>query len=90
MKRIENCPVCERADIKTHVKMGEQQRSRYMEYSRIKYGGLLDGWIENLSLDVLVCSSCGHFLLSHQPDERALSAMYAAGRPLRGEKNEVS
>lgn len=76
------CPVCGFAPILAVAAMDEARRARFLDFSRRKYGGLLDDWPEGWTLRVQSCARCGHCWLSPQPDETRLFAMYAAGRPL--------
>jgi hypothetical protein len=57
---------------------------RFHAYSARKYGGLLDAWVDAATLVILRCEECGHHWYRDQPTAEQLSAMYAAGRPLRG------
>ena len=75
------CPACGGS---THafLEATADQRKRYLEYSRLKYGGLLDDWLIDLQLVLCHCADCGHWWYRDVPSVERLDAMYAAGIPL--------
>lgn len=82
MKMLDDCPACG-SDIATDVAVLDSQRhSRYLEFSRSKFGGLLDGWLQDFEPVVRHCQQCGHYWYRYQPDPSQLAEMYAAGKPL--------
>ncbi len=79
------CPICGGSSHLV-VLAGREARNRFMAYSRLKYGGLMDTWLNQVELAIDRCASCGHHWYRHQPDKEKLLAMYDAGRSLRSEK----
>jgi SAM-dependent methyltransferase len=67
------------------VLAGRDACDRFMAYSRLKYGGLMDAWLKQVELAIDRCTSCGHYWYRQQPDSAELLAMYDAGRPLKPE-----
>lgn len=84
MLRVERCPACDGAQTRVAVRADASAMARYLAYSVRKYGGLLDDWVNSEPLTILRCEMCGHHWYRDQPTAEQLSAMYAAGRPLRG------
>jgi len=65
------------------VALDDADRSaRFHDFSQAKYGGLLDGWLDDVPPIVLRCWQCGHCWYKHQPSAEQLGQMYAAGRRL--------
>jgi SAM-dependent methyltransferase len=62
--------------------MDERTRSRFLEFSRLKYRGAMDCWLDELVLTVLKCDDCGHVWYHEQPDQAKLLSMYDAAVPL--------
>lgn len=83
MQRLEHCPACAGVRIHVAAQADSDARARYLDWSARKYGGLLDSWMDAEGLIVLACKDCGHHWYRDQPTPEQLSAMYAAGRPLR-------
>lgn len=76
------CPACESERYARRVAIDDSSRKRYRNFSEIKYGGLLNGWMEELQPEIVVCSDCGHHWYLRQPSPEQLSLMYANGRRL--------
>lgn len=83
MQRLEHCPACAGVRIHVAAQADSDARARYLDWSARKYGGLLDSWVDAEGLIVLACKDCGHHWYRDQPTPEQLSAMYAAGKPLR-------
>jgi hypothetical protein len=79
---LNECPVCGGVGYLV-VQAGGDARERFAAYSRVKYGGLMDTWLEQLELAIDRCTTCGHYWYRQQPDGAQLQAMYDAGRPLK-------
>lgn len=82
MITLGNCPACDSRDAKIVVSLNDDRRQRFLVYSKIKYGGLLDTWLDELPPVIMQCGACGHCWYRHQPDADRLTQMYAAGRRL--------
>jgi 2-polyprenyl-3-methyl-5-hydroxy-6-metoxy-1,4-benzoquinol methylase len=76
------CPACESERYVRRVAIDDSSRMRYRKFSEIKYGGLLNGWMEELQPEIVVCSECGHHWYLRQPSPEQLLLMYANGRRL--------
>jgi SAM-dependent methyltransferase len=79
---VNRCPACESERYARRVAIDDCSRERYRNFSDIKYGGLLDGWLADLQPEIVVCSDCGHHWYLRQPSHEQLSLMYANGRRL--------
>lgn len=82
MRLANRCPACESERYARRVAIDDSSRKRYRNFSEIKYGGLLNGWMEELQPEIVVCSDCGHHWYLRQPSPEQLSLMYANGRRL--------
>ena len=80
MRRVDSCPACGSGRSRTVVRADRDQRERFLEYSRLKYSGVMDTWLDELQLEVVACLDCGHHWYREQPDEVQLIAMYDASR----------
>ena len=80
---FEYCPACGVLDSEVIFRPSAQSRQRFINLSRIKYQGFMDGWEEKFSLEIHKCNRCGHIWQHTQPDQEALFGMYDASRPLR-------
>lgn len=86
---ISSCPCCGGREVGLLIGRTAERLERFRELSQKKYGGFMDGWEQELSLEVVRCEACGHLWFSQQPDQRSLFGMYAHGRRLRGRPQAV-
>jgi hypothetical protein len=84
MRRVSACPACGRQDFDVVVQAGEDERQRFIAYSRLKYGGVMDDWLQKIELAVVRCPTCEHHWYLDQPDDHQLLAMYDASRSFFG------
>lgn len=82
MREVCDCPACGSASAAVVARIDERLRERFVEFSELKYGGLLARWLDEVPPLVVQCDACGHCWYRYQPDDAQLSEMYAAGRPL--------
>lgn len=82
VRLVNRCPACESERYVRRVAIDDSSRKRYRNFSEIKYGGLLNGWMVELQPEIVVCSDCGHHWYLRQPSPEQLSLMYANGRRL--------
>jgi SAM-dependent methyltransferase len=75
---VTSCPACGGSSTSVAAVPSDSARERFLEFSRVKYRGLMDGWLGELSLTVLRCQDCAHHWYREQPDEARLFAMYEA------------
>lgn len=66
------------------IERSHERVERFLLLSQRKYGGFMDGWETELSLEVHRCVACGHLWFRQQPDQQSLFAMYAHGQRLKG------
>lgn len=85
MRPVPICPICGHEKPAVVAEMDAARRERFKAYGVRKYGGVINDWADDVPLAVLHCPNCTHSWLSHQPDEAALTSMYAACRQLYGE-----
>ncbi len=78
MRQITECPACEGARIVIRVDDCPQARERYLAFSAITYGGVIDNWLSEIALRIRQCRDCGHCWYEQQPNEAQLSTMYEA------------
>lgn len=82
-RSVDGCPACGGASFRRRVAIEESgRRERLRRFSELKYGGLLDEWVEDLQPEIVACDACGHHWYRRQPSPEQLSRMYASGRPL--------
>lgn len=86
MRSLVDCPVCDSRQTGVRTECGDRERRRFLEYSAVKYGGLMDTWLPTLDPTVQYCLVCGHHWYARQPNPAALAAMYEAGRRLQPDK----
>lgn len=81
--RVDKCPACfaNSAPIKV-ASMSQAVREKYLDFSKRKYNGLIDDWLNQLQLEIDHCAECGHNWYYEQPGQEMLSLMYSTGRPL--------
>ena len=82
MRTLDHCPACGSNDAEIVARLDDERQRRFLAYSEIKYGGLLDNWLDDVPPFVLRCWQCGHCWYKHQPSAEQLGQMYAAGRRL--------
>ncbi len=82
MRAVPDCPTCGGSHATPVALLDEQRRRAFLEFDRLKYGGLLATWIDAVLVRVLTCMSCGHAWYGLHPEPEQLSLMYAAGRLL--------
>lgn len=83
MRLVDICPACGGARFKSRVAINDSNRDRFYRFSELKYGGLLDGWLNELQPEIVTCTDCGHHWYLRQPLPELLSIMYAKGRRLQ-------
>jgi len=84
MRKVEACPACGHTNVQSTATENAEVLARFYAFSKIKYGGLLDDWLDDIELVILRCLACGHHWYRDQPEATQLDAMYSAGKPLRG------
>jgi 2-polyprenyl-3-methyl-5-hydroxy-6-metoxy-1,4-benzoquinol methylase len=80
---FEFCPACGVLDSEVIFRPSAQSWQRFINLSRIKYQGFMDGWEKKLSLEIHKCNRCSHIWHHTQPDQEALFGMYDSSIPLR-------
>jgi len=80
--KIDRCPACNGSHGSKLVALDTDRRQRFIEFDRLKYRGLMAGWIDACPPEILRCSVCGHCWYRYQPSPEQLDCMYAAGVPL--------
>lgn len=78
------CPACNGDRHSTVVAADGAAQQRFLSFSRAKYGGLMDGWLDEIDLHVLRCAGCGHHWYRDQPSPDQLLQMYESAVPLSG------
>ncbi len=81
---VDSCPCCAARKLEWPQRRNQLLVESFLRLSREKYGGCMDGWEQDLSLDMARCGRCGHIWHHMQPDQDALFQMYAQGRRLKG------
>lgn len=79
---VNRCPACDSEGYVRQVVIDDSSRQRYLRFSEIKYGGLLNGWLAELQPEIVACSECAHHWYLRQPSPEQLSQMYGNGRRL--------
>lgn len=82
VNRIDRCPACGSTRVEPVVEMNADSAQRFLEFSKIKYDGLMDSWLNRMSVAIDRCPECGHHWYRDQPALEALSEMYSRGRSL--------
>lgn len=82
MKSVLLCPACGSSSFRQRVVIDEDNHERFLRFSKLKYGGLLDGWLGELQPEIVACDDCDHHWYLRQPRTEQLSLMYASGRLL--------
>jgi SAM-dependent methyltransferase len=83
---VEQCPACGNSMPVRVARLDEVSKAAYLDYSKAKYAGFLDDWLEQIDVAIDGCSQCGHYWYKEQPDNEMLSNMYTKGRPLLAQK----
>jgi len=39
------------------IRGDDRHRQRFLEYSRLKYGGVMDGWLQEIHLEIVRCET---------------------------------
>jgi hypothetical protein len=82
MRVLSACPACGSVTFTIVAELDAERRERFLAYSKRKYDGLLDQWIEDIPPVILRCGNCGHCWYQYQPDDERLARMYASGQRL--------
>jgi len=77
-----HCPACGSEGADVVAQLDAARRERFLAYSEIKYGGLLNDWIDEIAPIILRCKQCGHCWYKYHPGPEKLGLMYASGRRL--------
>lgn len=77
-----NCPACGSEGADVVAQLDAARRERFLAYSEIKYGGLLNDWLGEIEPIILRCRQCGHCWYKYHPGPEKLGLMYASGRRL--------
>ncbi len=81
---VNACPCCGGEKFVLHNFKNDRAIDAFRQLSKRKYAGFMDGWEDQLSLDIAECSCCGHLWHHTRPDQQTLFGMYAQGRRLKG------
>lgn len=79
---LDACPACTAARAVVVAELDAPRRERFLAFSALKFGGLLDDWLASVPPVVMHCPACDHHWYRHQPTPDQLSRMYASGRRL--------
>jgi hypothetical protein len=79
---IDECPACAQGRGTVVAQLDTASRERFLAFSAVKFGGLLDDWLESVPPVVMHCPRCDHHWYRHQPSPERLALMYASGRRL--------
>lgn len=75
-----NCPACSSSGHRTVVELGPERGAQFLNFSKIKYGGLLDDWLLKIPPVIVQCEHCSHCWYKTQPTKEQLETMYASAR----------
>jgi len=67
------------------IRGDDRHRQRFLEYSRLKYGGVMDGWLQEIHLEIVRCETCQHHWYAEQPEPAQLGSMYESARSFFGD-----
>jgi SAM-dependent methyltransferase len=84
LRVVDSCPVCLSHHCTLIAKLNAGSRRRFLEFSRRKYGGLMDDWADRIPPEVMQCEACAHYWYHYQPEPIELLAMYSAARSVAG------
>lgn len=79
---LDACPACALGRGAIVAELDAPRRERFLAFSALKFGGLLDDWLASVPPVVMHCPACDHHWYRHQPTADQLSRMYASGRRL--------
>jgi SAM-dependent methyltransferase len=85
MREVRQCPACEGRSITTVVRGDRDRRKQFVTYSQLKYGGAMDGWLDEIDLEIVQCTACHHHWYSQQPEPKQLMIMYESSRSFFGD-----
>ncbi|HUP41544.1 MAG TPA: class I SAM-dependent methyltransferase [Vicinamibacterales bacterium] len=68
----------------TVVRCDDDRRNRFIAYSQLKYGGIMDAWLGEIDLEIVRCRACDHHWYAQQPEPDQLLAMYNSSRSFFG------
>lgn len=85
MRDVQRCPACDAHANISVVRGDRTRRERYLAYSQLKYGGVMDSWLDAIDLEIVRCRACHHHWYTQQPEPEQLMAMYGSSRPFFGD-----
>ena len=80
--QINNCPACGSDSYRKVVQLSDNTLVQYLEFSRIKFDGLLDDWHQVIKPEIVRCKVCSHHWYIRQPSQSNLFRMYESGNKL--------
>lgn len=86
MKALISCPACRSSNTLPVVQLDDDRRERLLQFSEIKYQGVLNDWIDIVVPIVRQCLLCKHCWYQFQPTTDQLAEMYKLGRPINRQK----
>ena len=87
VRKVERCPACDTSVEPVAVaSTNEHVRKQFLDYSKKKYQGFLDNWLDQMELVIDRCPVCGHCWYREQPEQAMLSEMYEARARVRSDK----
>ena len=82
--KIETCQICDSSVTPTSItSIDGFNKESYLEYSKKKYDGLIDDWINIIKVEIIHCVKCDHYWYREQPGQSMLNEMYASNINLR-------
>ena len=82
MREITACPACGSSGWVQVAALDDDRLVRFLSFSELKYGGLLESWLSSIPPVVLRCPACSHCWYRYQPEPEQLGYMYSKGRTL--------
>lgn len=88
--RIDTCQICESSvQPEIIVSIDEFNKKSYLDYSKIKYDGLIDDWLNKIKVEIIHCVKCDHYWYREQPSQDMLNELYASNINLRPVSNDI-
>ncbi|NJM33048.1 MAG: class I SAM-dependent methyltransferase [Limnobacter sp.] len=82
MKSVNLCPACGKNEFKKKAVINKHNQKSFYSFSKLKYDGLLDSWLDDIQPEIVDCKACGHHWYIRQPSPDQLANMYNKGMHL--------
>jgi hypothetical protein len=86
--KFDSCPACKSNTIDVVRRLDSNSTKQFFEFSKLKFEGLIDGFLETNKIFIVACGACGHHWYGNQPTKVQLLMMYNGAKKVSSHVSE--